>query len=121
MRVELVKDASLRATLPGEYVPSVVAFPPMDWGQEVAVVVDMGEQRTAGYGVTVTGVQQAPTGEVELLLEVRQPGRGQFVAQVLTHPYAVARVPRAWLKGDEVTVIGRDQHGREVIRQAVRL
>lgn len=121
MRLELVTDGSTRATLSGEYVPSVVALPPMDWGQEVALVVDMGEQRTAGYGVTVTDVRQAPSGEVELLLEVRQPGRGQFVAQVLTHPYAVARVPRAWLQGGEVTVIGRDQHGREVARRAVRL
>lgn len=121
MRVELVTDGSVRATLPGEYVPSVVAMPQMDWGQEVALIVDMGEQRTAGYGVTVKGVQRAASGEIELQLDVQQPGRGQFVAQILTHPYAVTSVPRAWLPAGEFTVVGRDQHGREVIRQAVQL
>jgi hypothetical protein len=108
-------------TLPGRYARPAVAFPAIDWATEAALVVDMGEQRTGGYGVTVTDVRQGSSGEIELLLGVRRPDRNAFVAQVITHPYAVAKVPRAWLQGGGTTVVARDQNGQEVARQVVQL
>jgi hypothetical protein len=119
MKLTLVTDVNGLAPLVGQMMRPAVALPQVDWTSEVALVVDMGEQRTAGYAVTVTDVSRNAAGTVELRLEVRKPGRGDFVAQVITHPYAVARVPRAWLSG--AAVVGIDQHGTELIRQVVSL
>ncbi|HYF91916.1 MAG TPA: protease complex subunit PrcB family protein [Symbiobacteriaceae bacterium] len=119
MKLLLVADPADASVLSGEFTRPAVALPSVDWGREAVLVVDMGEQRTAGYGVTVVGVSRGESGEIELKLEVRRPGPGSFVAQVITHPHAVTRVPREWLTG--ATVVARDQHGKELIRQVVSL
>ena len=107
--------------LPGRYARPAVTLPAIDWATEAALVVDMGEQRTGGYGVAVTDMKQGGSGEVELHLSVRRPDRHAFVAQVITHPHAVANVPRAWLQGGPTTVVAIDQNGQEVARQVVQL
>ena len=119
MDVILVTGSAGQPALAGRFVKPVVQLPEVDWEQEFLLVVDMGEQRTAGYGITVEHTRLTPAGEVELLLHVRRPGRGAFVAQVLTHPYAVVRIPRSWVKPEGVTVVGLDQQGAEVVRQVV--
>jgi hypothetical protein len=120
VKLLLVTDPGALPALAGEFMSPVVSLPEVNWNQEAALVIDMGEQRTGGFGVTVTGVRQSGPAEVELQLQVRRPGRGDFVAQVITHPHAVAKVPRAWLEGG-ATVVARDQNGNEVLRQAVAL
>lgn len=117
MKLMLVTDANDLAPLTGQMMRPAAALPQIDWTRDVALVIDMGEQRTAGYSVTVTDVSRNAAGIVELKLQVRRPGRGDFVAQVITHPYTVASVPRTWLNG--ATVVAMDQHGTELIRQAV--
>lgn len=82
-------------------------------------MVDMGEQRTGGYSVKVTDVRQSVPGEVGLTLVVVRPGPRSVVAQVLTHPYAVARIRRQLLPVGPLTVVARDQSGREIARQVV--
>lgn len=120
MDVILVTGPAGQTGLTGQFVRPVVQVPQVDWQQETVLVVDMGEQRTAGYGVTIEHSRLTPAGEIQLLLHIRRPGRGAFVAQVLTHPYAVATIPRTWLKAEGVTVVGLDQHGVEVLRQVVK-
>lgn len=117
MKLMLVTDANGLAPLAGQMMRPAVALPQVDWSSEAALVIDMGEQRTAGYSLSVTNLSRNAAGEVELELQVRQPGRGDFVAQVITHPYTVQRVPREWLQG--ATVVVTDQHGTELIRQVV--
>lgn len=119
MKLLLVADPTGLSTLSGEFSHPAVALPPVDWNLEAVLVIDMGEQRTAGYGISVVSAARNAAGEVELLLEVRRPGPGSFVAQVITHPYATAAVPRAWLKG--TAVVAKDQHGKEILRQVVSL
>lgn len=119
MKLLLVKGPAELTTLSGEFMRPAVSLPEVDWTREAVLVVDMGEQRTGGYRVTVADVGRNQAGEVELKLDLQKPGPGSFVAQVITHPYAVARVPREWLNG--APVVGRDQHGHEVLRQVVSL
>ncbi|MDF2629370.1 MAG: PrcB C-terminal [Symbiobacteriaceae bacterium] len=119
MNLMLATSANDLAPLPGSVMRPAVTVPQVDWASEAALVIDMGEQRTAGYSLTVTDVARTQAGVVELKLQVRRPGRGDFVAQVITHPYTVAKVPRAWLNG--ATVVAVDQHGTELIRQVVSL
>lgn len=108
-------------SLAGRFARPTVALPDVDWATEAVLVVDMGEQRTGGYGVTVTGVSRSQAGEVELQVAVRRPGPGMLVTQVITHPHAVAKVPRAWLEGGPTTVVALDQTGQQVARQVVQL
>ncbi|HWI61717.1 MAG TPA: protease complex subunit PrcB family protein [Symbiobacteriaceae bacterium] len=119
MKLQLVTGPEGLAPLSGEFMRPSVALPEVDWTREAVLVLDMGEQRTGGYRIAVTGVARTPAGEVEVSLEVQKPAPGSFVAQVITHPYAVARVPREWLTG--APIVGRDQHGHELIRQVVSL
>ncbi|HWI52979.1 MAG TPA: protease complex subunit PrcB family protein [Symbiobacteriaceae bacterium] len=119
MKLMLVADPAVLPGLSGQFARPAVALPEVDWSREAVLVIDMGEQRTAGYGVSVVAVTRSAAGEVELQLEIRRPGPGSFVAQVITHPYTVVRVDREWLTG--ATVVARDQHGQEVLRQVVSL
>jgi hypothetical protein len=117
----LVTDPSQRPELAGTFARPRVSLEGVDWNVEAAVVVDLGERRTAGFKATVADLRQAPAGEIELVLDVTEPHRGDFVAQVITHPYTVARVPRAWVQKGENTLVARDRHGKELARQVVHV
>lgn len=121
MELLLISAARDKVVLPGDMVSAHVPLAGVAWDRELALIIDMGEQRTAGYAVEVTGINLAGGDEVELTLRVTQPGPGDFVAQVLTHPYAVARIPRVGLRSGAITVVARDQSGREITRQEVSL
>lgn len=67
--------------------------PPVDFSRESLIAVHLGERRTGGYGVRVTGVQQGPEGLLVTAVEER-PGPGAIVTQALTQPYEIIRIPR---------------------------
>ncbi len=121
MRFLLVKEPAPKVVLSGPMVSATVPLTGVNWDREVALVIDLGEKRTAGYAVVVKDVQLTLGDEVHLQVEVRQPGPGDMVAQVLTRPYAVVRLPRIGLRQGEITVIARDVQGRELARQVVSL
>lgn len=121
MNLILVAEPQEQVRLPGNLVSPTVSLAGVDWANEVAVVVDMGEQRTGGYAVSVRGVTVAGSDRVELALDVQRPGPGMFVTQAFTHPHAVARVPRAGLSKGPVTLVAYDQGRTEVARRVVTL
>lgn len=63
-------------------------------GETTYLVVTRGEKPTAGYAVVIESA--VDTGE-EIVVTVKyvDPAPGAIVAQVLTHPYALAAVPKA--------------------------
>lgn len=121
MKLMVVNDPVKNVVLSGDLVTANVPLMDIQWDRELAVVVDMGERRTGGYGLTVTDVRMAGEAELRIELQVRRPGPGSFVAQVLTHPYAVAKVPRKNLAAGPLTVVAVDQNGAELARQVVEL
>lgn len=121
MQLILVAEPREQVRLTGSMGSPSVGLAGVDWAHEVAVVVDMGEQRTGGYGVSVLQVRAANPDRVELQLDVRRPSPGMFVMQAVTHPYAVARVPKAGLGRGPVTLVAYDQAGAEVARRVVAL
>lgn len=58
----------------------------------MAIVVFLGERRTGGYAVEITGVEKQPVG---LIVSTREtsPPPGAMVTQALTQPWALALVP----------------------------
>lgn len=121
MQVLLVAQPTGQVELPGELVPTAVPLHSVNWSREVALVIDMGEKRTGGYSVKVTGVELTDADQVTLRLQVTKPGPGAFVTQVFTHPYTVCHLPRVGLRTGPVTVTAVDQTGAEVVRQVVQL
>lgn len=119
MNLILVDEPQQQVRLAGSMVSPAVSLAGVDWAHEVAVVVDMGEQRTGGYAVSVQGARVAGPDRVELALDVQRPGPGMFVTQAFTHPYAVARVPRSELGKGTVTLVAYDQGRTEVARRVV--
>lgn len=121
MDLIMVAEPCQQVRLAGRIMSPAVSLGGVDWDREVAVVVDMGEQRTGGYGVSVLQVRLAGPDRVEIHLEVRRPGPGMFVTQAFTHPYSVARVPKAGLGKGPVTLVALDQGQAEVARRVVAL
>ena len=71
--------------------------PPVDFDRYFAIAVFLGSQPTGGYGVQFL----EPLADAEKALiryKVRKPGKGQFVIQAFTQPYAVKLYRRTGLK-----------------------
>ena len=69
------------------------AAPDVDFTQYTVAAVFLGSQPTTGFTVEITGVKTDGTRTVVEYLE-RQPPRDAFVAQVLTSPFHIVRIPR---------------------------
>jgi len=121
VEVRLISEPRPTVALSGEFTGTSVSLHSVAWESEVALVVDMGEQRTGGYSVRVASVEMVAPDHIHLKLDVTRPGRGAFVTQAFTHPYSVARIPRAGLRPGEIKVTAVDQTGAQVLQQVVRL
>lgn len=121
LRLILVAAPRDQLVLTGGAVRATVPLGDVDWSREVAVIVDLGEQRTGGYSLTVTGATVVPPDRIDLQVQVNRPRPGAMVPQVFTHPYAVVRVPSAGLQKGAVTLIARDARGTEIARQVAQL
>jgi hypothetical protein len=120
MRALLVSGPAERVVLSGRFAQPAVSLASVDWSREVALVVDMGEQRTAGYRVAVREARAPAPDRIELVLDVERPAPGGVTAQVISHPYALCVVPRQQLGTGPITVIARDASGTELLRQVVQ-
>ncbi len=67
---------------------------PIDPAREMAIVVFLGERRTGGHTVEITGVESSAEG---LIVTVREtaPPPGAMVTQALAQPWALALLPRS--------------------------
>jgi hypothetical protein len=121
VQVHAVTVPSQRLALPGAMLSQDVNLGHVPWATHFAVVVDMGEQRTGGYAVSVAHVAVDPAqNRVQVQVRVTRPGPGTMVLQALTRPYAVALVPRAGLSG-QVEVAAVDERGQALGVTRVRL
>lgn len=121
MKFLLITEPTARVQLPGELIPIAVNLGGVNWGREVALIVDLGEKPTAGHGVKVTGLDLLAADEIRVEVEVLSPPPGAFTAQVVTHPHTVVRIPRVGLGHGRLLVVGVDRQGVEIARQEVGL
>jgi hypothetical protein len=83
----------------------------VDFSREVAVVVAMGEQRTAGYAVAVAAAEWDDN-VLYLTVEETRPAPGALVAQVITYPYEIVAVQRpAGVAPADVKVVAQWRSG----------
>lgn len=81
-------------------VPGAGDVPEVDFTREMVFVYFDGDRPTAGYQVEITEIRDR--GELLVaLVEERGPPPGSMVAQVLTQPYHIVRLPR---RDQEITL-----------------
>lgn len=99
-RQAIVRTAEDWKALWSDHSPNQV-LPEIDFASQMVVGVFLGTKPTDGWEVEVVGVQ----GDEDALVvqyAVRQPRRGQMVAQILTQPFHLVAVPR---QGDPVRFV----------------
>ena len=67
--------------------------PTVDFNQSTVVAVFLGSRPTTGFAVEITAAKTEGTRTIVEYLE-RQPPRDAIVAQVLTSPFHIVRLPR---------------------------
>jgi hypothetical protein len=82
--------ATRRFILNGDTPP-----PAVDFSREAALLVSMGTKPTAGFGLSLTDKPARIFGNtLEVILDWQSPPRGSAVAQVLTSPCLILKIPR---------------------------
>ncbi len=67
--------------------------PAVDFSMNMVAAVFLGERPTAGYRVVIVGTRRENDALVIEYIE-RPPGAGALVAQVLTSPFHIVKLPR---------------------------
>ncbi|MCA1592944.1 MAG: DUF885 family protein [Acidobacteria bacterium] len=73
--------------------PGTAGLPEVNFNTRAVVIVYQGEQRTAGYGVEITGIKRVGT-VLAVSVNERRPASGLITAQVITSPFIAVSIPR---------------------------
>jgi len=73
--------------------PEAAAAPDVDFSRWMLLAVGLGTRPNGGYSVEITRLEQTGDGWVAHYV-TREPGPNCIVAQVITHPVHVVKVPR---------------------------
>ena len=68
-------------------------LPAIDFSKEQVVVAALGSRPTSGYVIRITGAS-GNGNAIKVRLESQSPGSGCVLLTVITHPVAVAKLPR---------------------------
>lgn len=71
--------------------------PVVDFSKEMVILVTLGQQRTGGYSIEITKVEEAG-GKLRISVQRREPDPGALVLQVITAPFHALAVPKRELK-----------------------
>jgi hypothetical protein len=72
-----------------------VPLPVVDFAREAAVFISMGTKPSSGYGLSLPADSAHQVGDrLEIRLDWRAPARDAAVAQALTSPCVILKVPR---------------------------
>jgi hypothetical protein len=70
--------------------------PPVDFTTEMVIGIFAGERRTAGHDLQIVAIERTAI-DVVVMYQVRAPRSDAVVAQVLTSPFHLVRLPRQGL------------------------
>jgi uncharacterized protein YceK len=60
----------------------------IDFTKQSIVLIALGEQKSGGYWVNITGIQPAENGNAYVQATVNKPSKAQMTTQALTYPFA---------------------------------
>ena len=93
-RQVVIRTAGEWDTLWHEHAGPDAKAPEVDFSREMVVGVFLGTRSTGGYAVEITGVDERG-GAVVVHYTATTPERGMMLAQVITSPFHLVKVPRA--------------------------
>jgi hypothetical protein len=93
-RQVVVRAADDWDTLWRQHAGADAPVPAVDFDREMVVGVFLGARNTGGYAVEITGVEEA-AGKVVVHYTETTPGRDMMLAQVITSPFHLVKVPRS--------------------------
>lgn len=99
----IVSDQEAFENLWEEHTGSSSDLPRVDFEQQTVVAVMMGQKKTGGYQITITGVRKEGDALVVSYSE-KMPASGSFNSQVLTAPAHLVRIDASAADGDFSTV-----------------
>ncbi len=70
--------------------------PPVDFAADLVVAVVAGRRPTAGYKVDIVAIERKPAA-ITVVYRVKRPPPDALVAQVVTSPFHIVRLPRLGL------------------------
>jgi len=94
--VNAAEYAQLFAQLRGGMLSSPAPQPPLvDFSRYGVLLIAMGQQRTGGYGITLSAQPLVSQGDVAILqIEWQEPSPDMMVIQMLSSPCLLVKVPR---------------------------
>lgn len=95
----IVSDQEAFANLWEDHTGSVSDLPSVDFDHQTVVAVLMGQKKTGGYQITITGVRKEGSVLVVSYSE-KVPASGSFNSQVLTSPAHLVRIEASEADGD---------------------
>lgn len=94
-----------------------IELPAISYGKEVAMLVEMGQRPTAGYGLVLDGSTATLRGGIaEVHVIWLEPSEGAVVAQLITSPCLLIALPRD--SYESVRIVDQDEQVR--LRAAIR-
>jgi len=98
----VIKDAlTWEAFWARHTVKPVEKIPKLDFQKEMVVAIALGEQRTGGYRIEITGVQPAAD-KLKIIYRRFAPPPDGINLQVITSPFHFVAVPKSDLKAEFV-------------------
>jgi len=76
-----------------QHAPSDAPPPPVDFATDLVVGIFAGQRPTAGYQVEIMRVERGGTG-IHVIYQIKSPSKDALVAQMLTQPFHLIRLPR---------------------------
>ncbi len=96
-RFDTVRDQAALRSLWREHRAGASPAPPMpevDFSKEMVVAAFAGQKNTGGYQLNLTGLDRRG-GRIDISLSLTQPGPDCLVAQALTQPFVIVRIPHS--------------------------
>lgn len=82
-------------SLTGNFAPSSISLPKVDFTKEVVIAVFMGEQRTGGYAIGIEEINiLKKEGEAVVTVDVTKPNPQDMTTQALTQPFHIIKVQK---------------------------
>jgi hypothetical protein len=76
-----------------QHAPSGSPPPPVDFATDLVVGIFAGQRPTSGYQVEIVRVERGGTG-IHVIYQIKSPPKDALVAQVLTQPFHLIRLPQ---------------------------
>lgn len=86
-----------------------------DDGEFTYIISMMGQKPTAGYSIKVVSIEDNEEGKLRVTIKSSEPDKDTIVAQVITYPVEIVRIPKT-----NLPIYAVDTEGKEIVTLDMR-